>query len=72
MLTFGQFIKQKRSQAKLTQIQVANYLGYYDAEIMDLLENRERFWTVHHVELLASLFDVQPWELMKEWIENSS
>lgn len=70
MQLFGQFIKQKYLKALLTQDQVADYLGYDNAEIMILLENRDRFWTVQHVEKLADLFDMQPGELMMEWIEN--
>lgn len=68
--TFGQFIKQKRLNANLAQGQVAAYLGYDSHVMISLLENREQFWTLHHFLLLADLFEVQPWELMREWFEN--
>lgn len=69
-MTFGKFIRQKRLKAKLTRSQVADCLGYDSHQMIDLLENRDSFWTLHHVMLLADLFDMQLWELVKEWGEN--
>lgn len=69
MATFGQFIKQKRVEAKLTQVQVAAHLGYDSQEMISLLENNERYWTLRHIRLAADLFGMQPWELMREWSE---
>ncbi len=70
MTTFGQFIKQKRLKANLSQKEVAEHLGYDSKSMVSLLENRERFWTLWHIMLLADLLNMQPWELLKEWAEN--
>lgn len=70
MITFGQFIKQKRVEAKLTQRDIADYLGYASYAMISMLEGGERYWQLDHVVKLAKLFDVPVWKLIKEWREN--
>lgn len=67
MITFGQFIRRKRNEAGLTQTDLANFLGYASYRMVGMLENGERYWQFEHVIKLARLFDMQDWELVKEW-----
>ena len=67
MITFGQFIKQKRIAAKLTQAQVAAHLGYTSYTMISELENGNKFWHIRHAVKLAELFNIRLSELFREW-----
>lgn len=66
-MTFGQFIRNKRQSMALTQSDLASHLGYNSVAMVSMLETGERYWSLDHVIKIAELFDIEAWELVREW-----
>jgi transcriptional regulator with XRE-family HTH domain len=67
---FGEFAREKREEAKLSQNQVALTLGYSknSRTVMYRLERGDAVWGINHMIGLAELYELNLDELIKQFL----
>jgi transcriptional regulator with XRE-family HTH domain len=66
-MTFGEFVRQKRLEAGLSQDEVARALGYKHRSNIHRLETGKLEWKLTAIIKLAALFGMSAVELLAEF-----